>query len=64
MTDIGMTDIADPRLLYLKGPLLLLCGLVSAALLVALSPSIRTAAWLALAFSSPGRHGSFRIGLA
>ncbi len=44
-----MTDINNPRLLYLKGLLLLLGGGLAAGLLLYDSPSIRTAILLAIA---------------
>ena len=44
-----MTDIKNPRLLYLKGGLFLLLGTLSAALLIAENPDPKTALLLALA---------------
>jgi hypothetical protein len=44
-----MGDITDPRLLYLKGGLFVLTGALAAGLLLLESPSLRTAALLALA---------------
>ena len=43
-----MTDISNPHLLYLKGALFVLCGVMAAGLILADSPSLRTAALLAL----------------
>ena len=43
-----MTDISNPRLLYLKGALFILCGAMAAGLVLADSPSLRTAALLGL----------------
>ena len=43
-----MTDISDPRLLYFKGALFVLCGVMAAGLILAESPSLRTAALLGL----------------
>ena len=42
-----MTDIRDPRLLYFKGGLFLLGGLVAAILLVLEHPSVKVALLLA-----------------
>jgi hypothetical protein len=44
-----MTDITDPRLLYFKGLLFLLGGLVAAILLVLEHPSVKVALLLAAA---------------
>lgn len=44
-----MTDLKSPTLLYAKGFLFLFTGIVSAGLLLADSPTIRTAALLAIA---------------
>lgn len=43
-----MTDISNPRLLYLKGALFVLCGAMAAGLILVDSPSLRTAALLGL----------------
>ncbi len=43
-----MTDITSPRLLYLKGGLFLLSGSIAALLLLLETPTLRTAALLAL----------------
>jgi hypothetical protein len=44
-----MADIQNPRLLYLKGGLMLLTGLLASALLLADRPSLRGAMLLAVA---------------
>jgi hypothetical protein len=44
-----MADIRSPRLLYIKGALFLGLGLVASAMLLIESPSLRTAALLAVA---------------
>jgi hypothetical protein len=44
-----MADIQNPRLLYLKGVLLLGVGILASALLLIENPSLRTAALLAVA---------------
>jgi hypothetical protein len=44
-----MADIQSPRLLYLKGALLLGLGILASALLLIENPSLRTAALLAVA---------------
>lgn len=44
-----MTDIASPRLLYFKGGLFLLSGLMAAVLLWLEAPTLKTAALLCLA---------------
>ena len=44
-----MGDIRDPRLLWFKGGLFLLLGLLSATLALALFPSVRLAVLLAIA---------------
>jgi hypothetical protein len=44
-----MADIQSPRLLYLKGALLLGVGILASALLLIENPSLRTAALLAVA---------------
>lgn len=41
-------DITNPRVLYLKGVLFLLCGSIAAALIVLEHPSVRIAILLAL----------------
>jgi hypothetical protein len=43
-----MTDLSNPRLLYLKGALFVLCGAMAAGLILVDSPTLRTAALLAL----------------
>ncbi len=43
-----MSDLKNPRAIYLKGGLFLLTGLVSATLLLLLAPSLRIAALLAI----------------
>ena len=44
-----MADITSPRLLYLKGVLFLLLGLLAVALVLVESPTIRTAVLIAIA---------------
>ena len=44
-----MKDIRDPRLLYAKGGLFLICGVLAAGLLLAEAPSWRVALLLAIA---------------
>jgi len=44
-----MADIRSPRLLYLKGGLLLAIGLLASALLIAEHPSVKVALLLAIA---------------
>jgi hypothetical protein len=44
-----MSDIKDPRLLYLKGTLFLFAGCVAAGLIVAEQPTLRVALLLAVA---------------
>ena len=44
-----MTDIKSPRLLYAKGALFLLLGLLASGVLLALAPDVRVAALLAIA---------------
>ena len=44
-----MSDIRNPKLLYLKGALFLLLGLMAAGLLLAEHPDLRFAALLAIA---------------
>lgn len=43
-----MTDISSPKLLYAKAGLFVLCGALSAGLILVDSPSLRTAALLGL----------------
>jgi hypothetical protein len=43
-----MGDLRDPRLMYLKGALFLLCGALGAALLLLEAPTLKVAALLAL----------------
>jgi hypothetical protein len=44
-----MSDLKDPRLLYAKGGLFVLLGLLASAALLALAPDLRVAALLAIA---------------
>jgi hypothetical protein len=44
-----MADIQSPRLLYIKGALLLGLGILASAMLILERPSVRTAALLAVA---------------
>jgi hypothetical protein len=44
-----MGDITNPRLIYLKGFLFLVCGFLSSALLLAECPSLKVALFLAIA---------------
>ena len=44
-----MADIRSPRLLYIKGALLLGLGILASAMLIVEHPSMRTAALLAVA---------------
>jgi hypothetical protein len=44
-----MTDIQNPKLLYLKGALLLGLGIIAAAILVVEHPTVKFAALLAIA---------------
>lgn len=44
-----MADLTNPKLIYLKGVLFLLCGSMASALLLAESPSLKVAALLGLA---------------
>jgi hypothetical protein len=44
-----MSDIRNPKLLYLKGALFLVLGLMAAGILLAEHPNVRFAALLALA---------------
>ena len=44
-----MSDLTDPRLIYLKGMLFLLCGTVSAVLVILRSPHWQTVALLSIA---------------
>jgi hypothetical protein len=50
-----MGDIRSPGLLYAKGLLLLGCGILASALLLAAHPSVKTAALLAVAVWSFAR---------
>ncbi|HEY1378870.1 MAG TPA: hypothetical protein VGF55_18865 [Gemmataceae bacterium] len=50
-----MPDITDPRLLYAKGCLFLVCGGLASALILADQPSLKTAALLAVAIWSFAR---------
>ena len=43
-----MGDLRDPRLMYLKGALFLVCGALGAALLIMEAPTLKIAALLAL----------------
>jgi hypothetical protein len=43
-----VTDLKNPRVIYFKGFLFLLTGLVSASLLLVLAPSVRVAVLLAI----------------
>lgn len=43
-----MTDISSPKLLYAKAGLFVLCGAMAAGLILADSPSLRTATLLGL----------------
>ena len=43
-----MTDISNPKLLYAKAGLFVLCGAMAAGLILADSPSLRTATLLGL----------------
>jgi hypothetical protein len=43
-----MADISSPRLLYFKGALFVLCGVMAAGLILVDSPSLRTAVLLGL----------------
>jgi len=43
-----MGDLRDPRLMYLKGALFLLCGALGATLLLFEAPTLKVAALLAL----------------
>jgi hypothetical protein len=47
-----MTDLKDPRLIYLKGLLFLVLGCLAAGLVVAERPTIKVAALLAIAIWS------------
>jgi len=47
-----MGDLKDPRLIYLKGFLFLICGVLSAALILVESPTVRTALLLGIAIWS------------
>jgi hypothetical protein len=44
-----MSDLKDPRLIYLKGLLFLVLGCLAAAMIVAEQPTLKVAALLALA---------------
>lgn len=44
-----MADLKNPRIIYLKGFLFLLMGIVAAILLICSAPSFRTAALLGIA---------------
>lgn len=44
-----MRDICNPKLLYVKGALLLLTGLMAAGLIILERPTLKTAALLAIA---------------
>ena len=44
-----MTDIKSPRLLYFKGALMLLTGLLASAVLIAEHPNFKTVVLLAVA---------------
>ena len=44
-----MNDLSNPKLIYLKGFLFLLCGALASTALLLESPTLRTAALLALA---------------
>lgn len=44
-----MTDIKNPRLLYAKGAMMLLVGVLASALLLAAHPEARTALYLGIA---------------
>ena len=48
-TSAHMRDITNPKLLYLKGMLFLACGAVAAGLIILDSPTLKTAALLAVA---------------
>lgn len=43
-----MGDLRDPRLMYLKGALFVVCGALGAGLLLLEAPSLKVAALLAL----------------
>jgi len=51
-TVLSMPDLTDPRVIKLKGLLLLFLGLLSAGLLIAEAPSLRRVALLAVAIWS------------
>ncbi|MFN5103076.1 MAG: hypothetical protein ACK5GJ_09805, partial [Planctomycetota bacterium] len=44
-----MTDIKSPQLLYLKGALMLLTGILASVLLIAQNPSLQSIALLMIA---------------
>lgn len=44
----GMMDLRNPRLIWLKGWLFLLCGVLAGALLIREHPDLKTAALLAV----------------
>jgi hypothetical protein len=50
-----MSDIRDPRLIYLKGAMFVACGVLSAVLLIADNPSLKTAALIAVCIWSFAR---------
>ena len=50
-----MRDITNPKLLYVKGALFLLCGVLAGAALLAEHPTAKTTALLALAVWSFAR---------
>ena len=50
-----MANITSPKLLYMKGGLFLIAGMIASATLVALHPSIRVAVLLAVAIWSFAR---------
>ncbi len=49
MIEGGMGDLTNPKLIYAKGALFLLCGIVAAALILVEHTTIRTAFLLAVA---------------
>ena len=54
-----MTDLKSPRLIYLKGFLFLVIGLLSSALLLVEAPTVKVAFLLAVAIWSFARLYSF-----
>jgi len=54
-----MADLQNPRLIYLKGALFLLCGILSAAILLAQSPHWQTMVLLVLTVWSFSRFYYF-----